>query len=149
MPGPRRGIAAERRTRSLQRSLRIELHLAAAQQRLGLLFFLIADHRHLVAAVDPLRRSRHRTRFQLCHETRRIRQRGQQRDRPVADQRGGLVALVEVGQQPAQRRALQQVLHRRVATGNVDRIETRVALLLDARQADHRRGRRQIGRANE
>ena len=60
----------------------------------------------------------------------------------MADQRGGLVALVEVGQQAAQHRALQQVLHRRVATGNVDRIETRVTLLLHTRQADHRRGRR-------
>lgn len=142
MPRPQRSVAAELRTRPLQRSLRVEPHLTAAQQRLGLLLFLVADHRHLVAVVDPLRHSRRRPRFQLCHETRGIRQRGQQRDRPMADQRGGRVALVEVGQQPAQRRALQQVLHRCVATGNVDRIEARVALLLDARQADHRRGGR-------
>ncbi|EEF22088.1 conserved hypothetical protein [Ricinus communis] len=57
----------------------------------------------------------------------------------MADQRGRLALLVERRQQAAQRRAVQQILHRRVTARDIDGVVTVVAALLHAREAEDRR----------
>ncbi|MNW07773.1 hypothetical protein D3C71_2044400 [compost metagenome] len=56
----------------------------------------------------------------------------------MADQGGGLALIMEIHQQATQRRAVQQILHRRMAAGDVDRIEMRVADLFYPVEADDR-----------
>ncbi|CCK07582.1 hypothetical protein BN128_1526 [Cronobacter sakazakii 696] len=60
----------------------------------------------------------------------------------MADQRRWLTGGMKRGQRLAERRAGQQILHRRMATRNVNRVKLAVTPLRGSRQADHRRRRR-------